>query len=119
MFLALLGFLKYALQKSRHIHAQPFIIQHLVRLKWSLCPTSEDFYGQNTSLCNHSARTSEPTSFFDMLLLIYCWAKYLFSFSQDCSLPSGSLAMEALLIGGHWEKCIHILMQYNTIEPLG
>ena len=32
------------------------------------------------------------------------WAKCLFLFSQDCSLPSGSLALEALLIGVHCKK---------------
>ena len=41
----------------------------------------------------------EPTPFFGPLLHINWWVKCLFSFSQDCSLHPGSLALEALLIG--------------------
>src|SRR6218665_241379 len=51
--------------------------------------------------------------------MIHCinWlAKRLFSFSQACSLLSGSLALEALLIGVHYKKrYINVLIQYNTI----
>jgi len=36
--------------------------------------------------------------------LINWWAKCLYSFPQDCSLLSGSLALEALLIGVHCKK---------------
>src|SRR6218665_588647 len=49
--------------------------------------------------------------------------KRLFSFPQDCSLLSGSLALEALLIGVHQEalyKCIDTIqystLQYHTIQ---
>src|SRR6218665_522032 len=40
----------------------------------------------------------------------------LFSISQDCSLLSGSLALEALWIGLHCKKrYINVYIQYNTI----
>src|SRR6218665_1448122 len=38
----------------------------------------------------------------------------LFSFSQDCSLLSGSLAPEALLIGVHFRKRYIDTIQYNS-----
>jgi len=53
------------------------------------------------------------------------WAKCLLSFSQDCSLLSGSLTLEELLIGVHCEKrykCIdtiqyklYVLLRMNCI----
>src|SRR6218665_628132 len=45
------------------------------------------------------------TNAFLLLDPLYNWrAKCLFSFSQDCSLLSGSLALEARLIGVHCKK---------------
>ena len=39
-------------------------------------------------------------------------------FSQDCSLLSGSLALEALLIGVHCKKrYINVYIQYNGRHP--
>ena len=71
---------------------------------WSLCPASEDFYGSDMSLCNWPFAL-EPTPSFYSIHFINWWAKCLFSFSQDCSLLSGSLGLEALLIGVHCKKC--------------
>ena len=67
---------------------------------------SEDFYGSDTSLCNHWPFALEPTPSFLFYSILFTnwWAKCLFSFSQDCSLLSGSLALEALLIGVHCKK---------------
>jgi len=53
---------------------------------WSLCPASEDFYGSDTSLCNHWPCTLEPSVSFVLIHFINWWAKCLFSFSRDCSL---------------------------------
>jgi len=42
------------------------------------------------------------------------WAKCLFSYSDVCSLLSGSLALEAFLIGVHCKKrYINVWIQYN------
>ena len=71
---------------------------------WSLCLASEDFYGSDTSLCNHWPFALEPTPSFYSIHFTNWLAKCLFSFSQDCSLLSGSLALEALLIGVHCKK---------------
>ena len=46
----------------------------------------------------------EPTPSFYTIHFISRGAKYLFSFSQDCSLLSVSLTLEALLIGVHCKK---------------
>ena len=46
----------------------------------------------------------QPNPSFYSIHFINWWAKCLFSFSQDCSLLSGSLALEALLIGVHCKK---------------
>ena len=109
-----------------HIGQSPRYLRDLIRLpssssakpswpSWSLCPTSEDFCGSDMSLCNYWPCTLEPTPSFDMTHLINWWAKCLFSFSQDCSLLSGSLTLEALLIGVHWEmRYINVQIQYNT-----
>src|SRR6218665_3084651 len=44
-------------------------------------------------------------------------AKCVFSFSQDCFLLSGSLALEAILIGVHCKKrYINVQIQYSTIQ---
>src|SRR6218665_1214732 len=54
---------------------------------------------------------------FDTIHFINWSAKCLFSFSQDCSLLSGSLAVEALLIGVHCKKrYINVQVQYTTIQ---
>ena len=71
---------------------------------WSLCPANKDFYGSDMSLCNHWSFALEPTPSFYTIHFINWWAKCLFSFSQDCSLFSESLALEALLIGVHFKK---------------
>src|SRR6218665_4027601 len=70
----------------------------------SLCPVSEDFYGSDTSLCNHWPFALEPTPSFYAIHFINWSAKCLFSFPQDCSLLSGFLALEALLIDMHCKK---------------
>ena len=62
---------------------------------WSLCPASEDYYGSDTSFCNHWPFALEPTPSFYSIHFINWWAKCLFSFSQDCSLLSGSLAPQS------------------------
>jgi len=54
---------------------------------WSLCPSSEDFYGSDTSFCNHWPFALEPTPSFYSIYFINWWAKCLFSLSQNCSLP--------------------------------
>jgi len=72
---------------------------------WNLCPASEDFCGSDTGFRNHWPCALEPTPSFDAIHFINWWAKCLFSFAQDCSLLSGSLALEALLIGVHCKKC--------------
>src|SRR6218665_2009233 len=46
----------------------------------------------------------EPTPSFYSIHFINWFAKCVFSFSQDCFLLSGSLALEALLIGVHCKK---------------
>src|SRR6218665_3772807 len=58
----------------------------------------------------------EPTpSFYAIHFTNWC-AKCLFYFYQDCSLLSGSFALEALLIAVHYKKrYINIHVQYNTI----
>ena len=39
---------------------------------WSLCPASEDFYGSDTSLCNHWPFALEPTPSFYAIHFINC-----------------------------------------------
>src|SRR6218665_2585847 len=83
----------------------------------NLCPASENFYGSDTSLCNHWPFALEPTASFYSIHFINWCAKCVFSFSQDCFLLSGSLALEALLIGVHSKKrYINIQIQYNAIQ---
>jgi len=48
--------------------------------------------------------TLVASTYSSMYLLYNWWAKSLFSFSQDCSLLSGSFALEELLIGVHFKK---------------
>src|SRR6218665_3485163 len=57
-----------------------------------------------------------PTpSFYSIHFINWC-AKCVFSFSQDCFLLSGSLSLEALLIGVHCKKrYVNLYIQYNTI----
>ena len=71
---------------------------------WSFCPASENFYGSDTGLRNYWPCALEPTPSFYTIHFINWWTKCLFSFSQDCSILSGSLALEALLIGVHCKK---------------
>ena len=68
----------------------------------SLCPTSEDYYGSDMSLCNHWPYALEPIPSFDIVHFINWSAKCLFSFSQNCSLLSGSLALERF--GVHYKR---------------
>src|SRR6218665_495185 len=56
-------------------------------------------------LCNHWPYALEPTPSFDTIHFINWSAKCLFSFAPDCSLLSGSLTLEALLIGVLFKKC--------------
>ena len=54
-----------------------------------------------------------------MIYLINWLAKCLVSFSHDCCLLSGSLALEALLIGVHCKKrYINVYIQYKVQTPL-
>src|SRR6218665_1842776 len=53
---------------------------------------------------NHWPFALESTPSLDTIHFINWRAKCLFSFYQDCTLLSGSLALEALLIGVHYEK---------------
>ena len=70
----------------------------------SLCPASEDFYGLDTSLCNHWPFALDlAPSFYSIHFINWC-VRCVFSFSQDSFLLSGSLALEALLIGVHCKK---------------
>src|SRR6218665_302837 len=62
------------------------------------------YYDSQTSISNHWPCTLEPTPSFDMIHLINWCVKCLFSFSKDCPLLYGSLALEALLIGMHFNK---------------
>src|SRR6218665_2199192 len=63
-------------------------------------PQSECLYGSDTGLRNHWPCALEPTPSFYAIHFISCRrAKCLFSFSQDCSLLSGSLALSGVQRG--------------------
>jgi len=89
---------------------------------WFLCPTSEDFYGSDTGLCNHWAFALEPTPSFYVIHFINWWAKCLFPFSQDCSFLSQTLWVSRTVSASGWCalqealcKCIDTV-QYNDIK---
>src|SRR6218665_4028618 len=89
---------------SSFTRASPVGLSKIITLKVLKRIGSEDFYGSDTSLCNHWPFALEPTpSFYSIHFINWC-AKCVFSFSQDCFLLSGSLALEALLIGVHFKK---------------
>ena len=71
---------------SSQVFTWPYLLAFLCHLSsytmltwpsWSLCPTSEEFYGSDTSLCNHWPYTLKPP-YFNTLLLINLWAKCFF-----------------------------------------
>jgi len=82
----------------------PFFVRYAHLTAMISCPTSEDFYGSDTSLCNHWPFALKPTPSFYAIHFINWWTKCLYSFSQACSLLSGSLALETPQIGVHFMK---------------
>ena len=79
-----------------------------------LCYPKPILSSSNNDLVHYRTVLLLPTPSFYAIHFINVWAKCLLSFSQDCSLLYGSLAMEALLIGVHCKKrYINVDIQYN------